>query len=126
VGATLTDIFTGAAAAFVLFSHGTVVAFEIPVHDPEHEASEIIKEYGPVVPGGELGDFGVHELTPNRGWLVTCAHPWMFTYVSSAQGRAETPAVAAGLFGRDMRDLDSHEQEIIYVGGKMTGTSRDN
>jgi len=75
-----------------------------------------IQEHGPALLGSSFGDFGVHELTLNRGFLVSSHYPSLFTYVSPKQVPVPTtPTMATGLYGREMRQMDSQQQEIIYV-----------
>lgn len=106
-----------AASGFVLFQHGTFVMIDGNASQPAAEAIAIIRQDGPVVPGGFLGDFSTLTLKDGMGHLVSSHNDRLFTYIAPEQ-LAGTPRhdLEIGLFGRSMRALDAEEREIIHIG----------
>lgn len=108
---------TNPATAWVLFQHGTVVFLpELqPGDDLAEKATELLKEWGPVRTGAAAGDFRVISLPGNSGWAVGCYHNDILTFL----GRDEVPPgaqdVAVGLCGRQKRDDDARELEIVHI-----------
>jgi hypothetical protein len=116
VASILTNIFAGTYEGYVLFKHGTVIGFKTCVDNLGAEACAILQENGPVLAGTPFGDFGVHELTLDRGFLVTSHHENLYTYVSAKQApRPRAPHLAIGIYGREMRELDCRERVIIHI-----------
>jgi hypothetical protein len=102
---------------WVVFAHGTCVILREPGHDSAQQATELIERW-PVHAGSELGDFSVLTLTDVPGWVITCAHPDILTYLAPEEVEGEgTAEVALGLLGREKRDQDAHEKRIIFVKG---------
>jgi hypothetical protein len=116
VGALLHDVFAGAASALVIFRHGTFVLTDAALDDAAAQARATIAEDGPVVAGGPHGDFGTHQLTDGRGYLVTGHNERMFTYIAPHQlSSADPNLLSVGLYGRNMRHQDSQELAVVRV-----------
>jgi hypothetical protein len=100
---------------WALFAHGTCVILVDPEQDIARQATELIAQW-PVHAGGNLGDFGVITPTDIPGWVITCAHPDILTYLAPEEvEQEEPPEVALGLQGRAKRDQDAREKQIIFV-----------
>jgi hypothetical protein len=100
---------------WVLFAHGTCVILTTPEMDLARQATDLIEQW-PVHAGGNLGDFGVMSVTDAPGWVITCAHPDILTYLAPEEVAEEDAAeVALGLQGRAKRDQDAHEKRIIFA-----------
>lgn len=100
---------------WVVFAQGTCVILMEPEQDIARQASELIEQW-PVSVGSELGDFNVMTLTDAPGWVITCAHPDILTYLAPEEVEsAEAPDIALGLQGRAKRDQDAHERRVIFV-----------
>jgi hypothetical protein len=67
--------------------------------------------------GGAAGDFSVITLADEPGWVVTCHHPDILTYVSPDELPREPPEVQIGLFGRAPRHEDAQQLTIVHVEG---------
>ncbi len=81
-----------------------------------------MRVWGPVHVGSPAGDFSTVTLTGYPGWVVTCHHNDILTYVAPGElTPSETESVAVGLLGRSKRDQDSSELQIIHVQDKRTG-----
>lgn len=75
-----------------------------------------MKEWGPVHAGSPAGDFSVINLRDASGWVVTCHHNDILTYVSPEEITAESAeSVAIGLLGRSNRNEDARSLEVIHV-----------
>lgn len=100
---------------WVLFAHGTCVILVDPEQDIVRQATALIEQW-PVHAGSELGDFNVLTLTDVPGWVITCAHPDILTYLAPEEvEQEEPPEVVLGLQGRAKRDQDARERQIISV-----------
>ncbi|MEV6051481.1 hypothetical protein [Streptomyces sp. NPDC052107] len=99
---------------WVLFEHGTCVVLEQPTGDPAAQATEILREFGPVRVGGPAGDFRVLELNNGEGWLVTGHHPDVVTFVP-LDDSADPSHLAVGILGRSRRDRDGTELHVVHV-----------
>ncbi len=100
---------------WVVFAHGTCVILVEPEPDLARQASDLIEQW-PVQAGGNLGDFGVMPLTDAPGWVITCDHPDILTYLAPEEVAEEGMSeIAIGLHGRAKRDLDAHERRVIFV-----------
>jgi hypothetical protein len=73
---------------WVVFAHGTCVILREPGHDSAQQATELIERW-PVHAGSELGDFSVLTLTDVPGWVITCAHPDILTYLAPRKWRGK-------------------------------------
>ena len=101
---------------WVLFQHGTCVTLDPSEPEPARRAADLMEDFGKVVPGTDAGDFDVIKLDLGPGWIVTCHHPSIRTYVGPDDLPTANPSeVLVGLAGRSMRDLDARKQQIIYV-----------
>ena len=100
---------------WVLFAHGTCVVLTQPGADLAQQAINLIEQW-PVYAGSELGDFNVISLGDPPGWVVTCAHPDILTYLAPEEVSVEeTSELVIGLHGRSKRDQDAHEKRVIFV-----------
>src|SRR6266536_1874239 len=75
------SIIVGENKSWVLFEHGTCVIFTNATGDLEKQAKDLLAEWGPVQVGTDAGDFNVVELAERPGWVVSCHHPDILTYV---------------------------------------------
>jgi len=110
-------IIVGEGKSWVLFEHGTCIIFSSPVEDPVAQATALLKEWGPVVPGTSAGDFNVIELQDHPGWVVTCHHPDILVYVGpdELEEGEEPNDLVIGLTGRARRDQDAEELQVVHV-----------
>lgn len=110
-------IVVGEGKSWVLFEHGTCVIFTRPVQDLAAEATALLREWGPVVPGTPAGDFNVIALQNDPGWVVTSHHPDILTYVGTGEFEpgAEPDDMLVGLTGRAKRDQDAQELQVIHT-----------
>ncbi|MFE0452383.1 hypothetical protein ACFW2D_13990 [Streptomyces sp. NPDC058914] len=83
---TLVDVWqrllTDPRKSWVLFEHGTCVVLTAPDGDLAEQATEILREFGPVHAGSAAGDFGVIDVKDADGWVVTGHHQDVLTYVA--------------------------------------------
>ncbi len=115
-------IIVGDTKSWVLFENGTCVILMEPDEDLAAQATEIIREWGPVHAGSPAGDFSVITLKDAPGWVVTCHHPDVLTYVALEDVGPEPTELAVGLAGRSRRDADGLEPHIIHVEDQREGT----
>jgi hypothetical protein len=103
-------------STWVLFEHGTCVKLSKLRRSPTEAARSIMAEYR-VIPGTPLGDFNTLKLKNFQGWLIAGCHPDVFTYVSPAElpEEAKDNAWAIGLWGRNKRDRDARELNVVHV-----------
>jgi hypothetical protein len=86
-----------------------------PAKDIAQQATELIGQW-PVAAGTDRGDFNVLTPTAVPGWVITCAHPDILTYLAPEEvDRENLPRVALGLQGRAKRDQDARERRIIFL-----------
>jgi hypothetical protein len=111
----------GSTKPWVLFRHGTCVLPEVATGDLRELAIDLMRTWGPVVPGTSAGDFNVVKLADHPGWLVTCHHDAILTYVGTDDlaDRAASEVVI-GLIGRSKRDQDAKELRVIHVQPEAT------
>ena len=115
---TWRSIIVGDQKSWALFKYGTCVILMEPEQDLAQQATALLKEWGPVHPGTSAGDFSVIELE-HPGWVVTSHHNDILTYVSPDEFTTEAPEeLMIGLLGRQLRDQDASELEIIHVEDK--------
>ncbi|MFD8392980.1 hypothetical protein ACFV2N_28205 [Streptomyces sp. NPDC059680] len=107
-------LLAGSGKTWVLFEHGTCVVLEEPTGDLAAQATEILREFGPVRVGGPAGDFRVLELHNGEGWLVTGHHPDVVTFVP-LDDSADPSHLAVGILGRSRRDRDGTELHVVHV-----------
>lgn len=109
-------IIIDARKSWVLFENGTCVLLVEPDHDLAAQAVTLMKEWGPVHPGGPAGDFGVIELPDDFGWVVTGHHDDILTFVGPDEvSSGKVNDLVVGLLGRSKRDQDSVELRIVHV-----------
>ena len=112
---TWRSIIVGEGKSWVLFEHGTCVIFVNAAGDVERQAVELLREWGPVRVGTDAGDFNVVELVEHPGWVVTCHHPDILTYVDPEEVGEGAAEIMIGLIGRSKRDQDAHELKVVHV-----------
>ncbi|GAA5082104.1 hypothetical protein HNP84_009700 [Thermocatellispora tengchongensis] len=101
--------------SWVVFAHGTCVILMDPAPgDLAAQAVDLLREYGPVVPGTPAGDFDVIHLEDAPGWAVACHHPDILTYVAPDEV-AVPDDLRVGLAGRAKRDADGRELTVVHV-----------
>lgn len=118
---TWRGIIQGDSKSWVLFERGTCVILMQPEVDLVTQAKALLKEWGPVQVGTDSADFNVVKLENDPGWVVTCHHPDILTYVRADEDKAEEPAeIVIGLMGRSMRDEDAKELKVIHIEDKRS------
>src|SRR3954452_15023292 len=107
--------------SWVVCGHGTCVVLTEPEDDLAAQAIALMKEWGPVQAGTSSGDFNIFEADHYPGWLVTCHHPGIVTYVGADEfTESSPPDIMIGLLGRSKRDQDADELEIAHVEDKRS------
>ena len=105
--------------SWVLFKNGTCVILMEAEDDLASQAIDIMKEWGPVHVGSPAGDFSVISPYEYSGWIVTCHHDDVLTYVSPDEvENGPSFDMIVGLFGRKKRAQDASSLEIIHVEDK--------
>jgi hypothetical protein len=90
-----------------------------PDGDLQVLAIDLMKEWGLVHAGCSAGDFSTVKLTNNPGWVVTCHHNDILTYVSPDEMDEKHPTdIVVGLYGREKRHLDAEGLNVIHVEDK--------
>lgn len=106
----------GPEKSWVLFENGTCVVLTESGDDLTARATELLLANGPVYPGSSFGDFATIELEGDRGWVVTCHHNDILTYVGPDEVAPEgANDLAVGLLGRSKRGRDAEEFKVIHV-----------
>ncbi|MFJ7265539.1 hypothetical protein ACIQV3_02525 [Streptomyces sp. NPDC099050] len=100
--------------SWVLFEQGTCVVLTAPEGELAGQATEILKEFGPVRAGSPAGDFGVIDRKDAEGWVVTGHHNDVLTYVGPDEPQ-DPSEIAVGLFGRSKRHRDGTELRVVHV-----------
>ena len=75
-------IIRGGDKSWVLFEHGTCVILMRPEPDLAAQATEILRERGPVHAASPAGDFTTITLHDYTGRVVTGHHPYVLNYVA--------------------------------------------
>jgi len=103
--------------SWVAFSNGTCVILTKPHDNLKNRAIQIMKKWGPVYIGSSAGDFSTINLSGFPGWIVTCHHPDIIIYVSPDEipDNQKPDEVLVGIVGRDKRDQDAKQLEVIHV-----------
>lgn len=115
-------IIQGPEKSWALFANGTCVILMEPEADLAAQATELLKEWGPVQVATPSADFNVIHLADAPGWVVTCHHKDILTYVGPDEFPSPEPSeVVVGLLGRAKRDRDAQELEIVHLEDKRTG-----
>lgn len=110
-------IITDQQMRWVLFKNGTCVMLLKPEEDVKAQAIKILKEHGPAVAGTPSGDFEVTKIPEINGWVITGEYPGIMVYVSEEEGKRKDDA-QVGLIGRNKREHDSKELEIVHAEDK--------
>lgn len=111
--------------SWVMFENGTCLILLEPEVDLKAQAIEIMKLWGPVVPGTSGGDFSVDVWDDLPGWVVYYHHPDLANYVSPKEFVEESEDqvrndMIIGLIGRNKRNDDSLSLKIVHVEDKRT------
>ena len=108
--------------SWVLFAQGTCVILMEGQTGLRAQAVDLLRRWGPVQVGTPAGDFNVIHLDAHPGWVVTCHHPDILTYVSPEELPGDGGNdLAIGLYGRSKRDRDASELEVVHVEDKRRG-----
>lgn len=119
------SIIVGDTKSWVLFEHGTCVILMKPEADLAAQAKALLAEWGPVHAGSPAGDFSVINLEDEKGWVVTCHHPDILTYVPPDEfGTPEPLQALIGITGRTCREQDADELNVIHVEDKRPPNTR--
>lgn len=108
-------ILKGDFQGWALFNHGTCVVVPKIIKTLKDDAIAILEKHGRIIPGTPLGDFNVTPLKDNLGWIITGDHPDILNFVATDEIQEKSDDLKIGLLGRERRDLDSKELEIIHV-----------
>jgi hypothetical protein len=109
-------LIAGYSKSWVLFHNGTAVILVNPTDDLRAQAIDLMKEWGPVHAGCPAGDFSTSKLTDYPGWVVTCHHNDILTYVDPSEvAKGNSTDIAIGMYGRSKRDLDAKELNVIHI-----------
>jgi len=106
---------------WICFKNGTYIIFENEYREEEIRRSglEKMKEFGPVHTGSAGGDFGVISLNMTEGWVISGYGYGIYTYVHPSELESKDPKdYEIGLLGRNKRDLDGINPEIICISSK--------
>jgi hypothetical protein len=115
------DVINGPDKSWVVFENGTCVVLTDPADDLAGQAVAILREHGPVHPGSSYGDFGTITLDDGRGWVVTCHHNDILTYVAPDEVDADRASdLIVGLLGRSKRGQDAEELRVVHVEDRRT------
>lgn len=107
-------VITDPAMNWVVFKNGTCVMLLNPEKELHTQAIKILKEHGPAVAGTPSGDFEVTKIPEINGWVVTGDYPGIMVYVSEEEGKKKND-VETGLVGRNKRERDAKELEIVHI-----------
>ena len=117
------DIIRDLEKSWVLFRNGTCVILVKPEGDLVARAIELMKEWGPVQVATPSADFDIIDLASAPGWIVTCHHKDILTYVGPDEMMSTEPnEILIGLLGRSKRDQDAQELKIIHIEDKRAGS----
>lgn len=111
-------IIVGDDKSWVLFENGTCVILTQPTADLSAQAIQLIQEFGPVHVGTPAGDFNTLRLENGPGFVVTCHHPDILTYVAEDEVGDEPEDLVIGLTGRAKRAQDAESLVVIHVEDK--------
>lgn len=81
--------------------------------DATAKATQIISEYGPVCAGTPAGDFNIIDNSAVEGIIVTGWHDDVLNYVGKDEGGDNM--LGKALLGRNKRDQDGRNPEVLYV-----------
>ena len=108
-------IIRGPNKSWVLYKNGTCVILLEPMADLAVHASALLGEFGPVHAGSSFGDFGIITLDDEHGWVVTCHHNDILTFVGHDEVDENPEELAIGLLGRSKRGQDAEELQVLHV-----------
>lgn len=111
-------IIVGVDKCWAVFEHGTCVILLSPEDDLRRQATELMREWGPVHAGSSAGDFSVIELAQHPGWVVTGHHPDILNYVSPDEVGPGASDAVIGLLGRSKRHQDAEGLNITHLEDK--------
>lgn len=101
---------------WVLFANGTCVILAKPNDNLEEQATALLRSLFSR-DGEAFGDFGVHPLDAQRGWIVTSPHPDIVTLVTfdevPEEYREDTLSIAS--HARAKRKVDADSCRVIHV-----------
>ncbi|WP_394426240.1 hypothetical protein [Streptomyces sp. SGAir0957] len=124
---TLIDVWqrllSNSPKSWVLFEHGTCVVLSGPDGGLAQQATDLMKEFGPVYAGSAAGDFGVLDLKGIEGWVVTGHHDDVLTFVGPVEPQDQSH-IAVGVFGRSKRHQDGTELHVVHVEDKRNSAPR--
>jgi hypothetical protein len=106
---------SGPGKSWVLFENGTCVILMEPEADLAAQAIALLREFGPVHPGSSSGDFGTITLEDGRGWVVTCHHDDILTFVGPDEVDPDAQDVVVGLLGRFKREEDAEKLRVLHA-----------
>ena len=112
------EIIVGNEKSWVLFENGTCVILLEPEDDLSAQAIGLMKEWGPVHAGSSAGDFSTIALENDAGWVVTCHHNDILTYVLPEELDDSPEDLLVGLHGRSKRDRDAESLTVIHIEDK--------
>jgi hypothetical protein len=119
------QIIGGDSRSWVLFEHGTCVILSQPEADLAPQATDLLREWGPVQVGTDAGDFNVIHLANHAGWVVTSHHRDVLNYVSPVEVTGpDTLEIMIGLLGRSKRDQDGRELHVVHVEDKRASSGQ--
>jgi hypothetical protein len=105
----------GPDKSWVVFENGTCVVLVEPESDLEAQAVSLLREWGPVHPGSPAGDFRTITLENGLGWVVTCHHNDILTFVSPDELGHDVNDLTIGLLGRSKRGQDAEGLRVVHV-----------
>ena len=112
----------GLETPWVLFANGTCVFLREPEAELARQATELLREWGPVHAGTPAGDFNVHGLRDPPGWVVTCHHADVLTCVAPGDVDPDGASdLMVGLLGRSKRAQDAGELRVLHVEDRRGG-----
>lgn len=111
-------IINGPGKSWALFENGTCVILMEPEADLAAQATAILREYGPVHAGTSFGDFSTITLEDGGGWVVTCHHNDILTFVGPEEAGPDAADVVVGLLGRCKRGQDAEQLRVLHVEDK--------
>lgn len=97
---------------WVILEHGTCVIIYNHKGDLKTEAIEVLKKYGTVTSGTSSADFTVTKV--DEGWIVAGDQPGILNFVSEDEAR-DMEDYEIGLIGRDKKEHDCQELEVIHI-----------
>jgi hypothetical protein len=109
------QLLSGSGKSWVVFENGTCVIVDAPTPDVAGQAQHLLREWGPVRPGGQGGDFGVRALKGHLGWIVTGHHHAIGTFVAHDEVEPHAHEVEIGLRGRSKRGMDADALRVLHV-----------